>query len=76
MADGSADLFVKDITFRDWDIAPVILIMEEVGGVLIDLDGKQIKLSGSFEKNNGLVVARDSILSKKVVNFARKLYAK
>jgi fructose-1,6-bisphosphatase/inositol monophosphatase family enzyme len=50
--------------------------MEEVGGVLIDLDGKQIKLSGSFEKNNGLVVARDSILSKKVVNFARKLYAK
>ena len=76
VADGSADLFVKDITFRDWDIAPVILIMEEVGGVLIDLDGKQVKLSGSFEKNNGLVVARDSILSKKVVNFVRKLYGK
>ena len=76
VADGSADLFVKDIPFRDWDIAPVMIIIKEVGGVLSDLEGKQVKLSGSIEKNNGLVVSRDSDLSKKVVDFARKLYGK
>jgi len=72
VADGTADLFVKDITFRDWDIAPAMLIIKEVGGVLVDFDGKKIKLSGSFEKNNGLIVSRDSVLSKKIINFVRK----
>ena len=76
VADGSADLFVKDVVFRDWDIAPVMLIIKEVGGVLMDFEGKKVKLSGSFEKNNGLVVSRDSILGEKVVNFVRKLNEK
>ena len=32
VADGSADLFVKDVTIRDWDIAPAVVILNEVGG--------------------------------------------
>lgn len=62
VADGTADLFVKDVVIRDWDVAPASVIISEVGGVMTDLDGCKIQYWGAFEKENGLIVARDSHL--------------
>ena len=64
VADGTADLFAKDVVVRDWDIAPASVIIGEVGGVICDLKGKRIPFTGSFEKHEGLVVARDQSVAQ------------
>lgn len=71
--DGSADLFVKDVVVRDWDIAPIAVLINEVGGVMVDLDGNAIEFHGSFEKEKGLIVARDQALVDSVVRMAADL---
>jgi len=62
VADGTADLFVKDVVIRDWDIAPAEVILLEVNAVIKDFDSKNIEYKAKFEKNNGLVIARDRTL--------------
>ncbi len=59
VADGTADLFIKDVIFRDWDVAPAEVILREIGAIIKDFNGKDIKYSGSFIKENGLVISRD-----------------
>jgi fructose-1,6-bisphosphatase/inositol monophosphatase family enzyme len=61
VADMSADLFLKKTRVFDWDIAPATLIVQEMGGVVSALSGKQILLGGSFKKNNLLVSANQSM---------------
>ena len=70
VADGTADLFVKDIVIKDWDVAPVAIILEEVKGVLRDFKNNPIVFSGSFE-NNGLIVARDEMLVTKILSLTK-----
>jgi fructose-1,6-bisphosphatase/inositol monophosphatase family enzyme len=72
VADGTADLFVKDIVIRDWDIAPIITIMEELNGLITDLQGNKIELKNSFIKTNGLVVTRSAQLLSNIVNLRDK----
>ena len=62
VADQTADLFLKDVTVRDWDIAPAMPIVSGVGGVLSLADGQPFELAGSYQKTSGLVVARDKDL--------------
>lgn len=69
VADGSADLFVKDVTVRDWDLAPGDLILREAGGVLVDLAGRQIDYGGGLEKACGLIAAATPRLARTVVDF-------
>jgi 3'-phosphoadenosine 5'-phosphosulfate (PAPS) 3'-phosphatase len=57
----------KDVVIRDWDIAPVFVLINEVGGIICDLNGKKIEFLGSFDNNNGLLVARDELLVKQVL---------
>lgn len=67
VAEGSADLFVKDVCVRDWDIAPAAVILQEVGGSLSRLDGSPYVFSGSYEKHGGFIVARDQSLLSEVI---------
>lgn len=53
---------MKDVTIRDWDMAPVAVIIGEVGGVMCDLNANKILFSGAFEKEKGSIVARDKNL--------------
>ncbi len=64
VADGSADLFFKDVTVRDWDIAAPALVLTEAGGALTDLKGRPFRFAGSFD-NPGLVATRDSGLAER-----------
>jgi fructose-1,6-bisphosphatase/inositol monophosphatase family enzyme len=61
VADMSADLFLKKTRVFDWDIAPAALIVQEMGGVVKTLSGKQIIYEGNFKKDNLLVSANQSI---------------
>ncbi len=71
VADGQANLFVKDVTVRDWDLAPAHLILGEAGGVLLDLEGRDIDYSGSLEQGGGLIAAASSSLATRVTNFLK-----
>jgi len=64
VADGTADLFVKDIPVRDWDIAPADLVLREAGGVLTGLraDNIDIVYRGGYERR-GIVAATSAPLA-------------
>lgn len=68
VADGTADLFVKDVVVRDWDIAPAWVLLYEVGAHICLPDGGIYKFSGSYEKELGILVARDCALACRVVS--------
>ena len=57
VADGTADLFFKDVVLRDWDVAPAELILSEAGGVLTGIDGTPFSYVGDWEKP-GVIAAR------------------
>ncbi|MBI5682427.1 MAG: 3'(2'),5'-bisphosphate nucleotidase CysQ [Deltaproteobacteria bacterium] len=56
VADGTADVFFKNVTVKDWDIAAPHLILEEAGGVLKDNKGEEIRYTGDFT-HKGIVAA-------------------
>lgn len=66
VADGSADLFFKDVIVRDWDVAPADLVLSEAGGKLCLPDGSRFVYGGDFVKP-GLVSARDNALASRCV---------
>jgi 3'-phosphoadenosine 5'-phosphosulfate (PAPS) 3'-phosphatase len=68
VADGKADLFVKDVMVRNWDLAPAHLILQESGGILVDLHGYEIDYGGRLEQNGGLIAAAQG-LADRVTNF-------
>ncbi len=62
VAEGTADVFVKDITVRDWDIAPAHLVIGESGGILAGLHGAaEIPYAGGYERG-GIVAATSAEL--------------
>lgn len=56
IADGTADVFFKNVIVRDWDIAAPQLILEEAGGILRDTNGKMIRYDGNYN-HCGIVAA-------------------
>ena len=65
VAEGSADIFVKDVPLRDWDVAAPHLVLQEAGGVLTQFTGESFEYQGGFEKN-GLVVASSPTLLREI----------
>lgn len=60
VADGTADLAFKDVTVRDWDLAPADLILTEVGGILRTISGEPFLYDGSFEKRGFIATTEES----------------
>lgn len=56
VADGTADLFFKDVTVRDWDLAAPQLVLEEANGYLRDIRGNLIEYTNGYERT-GLVAS-------------------
>ena len=73
IADGSADLFVKDVTIRDWDVAAPMLVLEEAKGILRTGYGKTFLLSNNFDKF-GLVVSSSKKVKNMAVDIMNNLY--
>ena len=68
IADGTADLFVKNVIVRDWDVAPAQLILEEAGGFVYDFDIRPISYSGHFDIN-GTIATRSYVFVEKMKNY-------
>ena len=70
VADGTADLFFKDVVVRDWDIAAPRLVLKEAGGHVCGVTGEEFVLFGDFEKP-GVVAASDKPLARMMVDWLR-----
>ena len=68
VADGTADLLVKDVTVRDWDLAPADLILARAGGILTTLAGDLVPYGGGFERL-GLIAAANLELKTLTLEF-------
>jgi 3'(2'), 5'-bisphosphate nucleotidase len=72
VAEGMADLFVKDIVYKDWDIFPSLLIHEELGSNVCDFKGNPLKLKNNFVQKNGLIVTRSKKLLERIKYLLKK----
>lgn len=68
VADGSADLFFKDVPIRDWDLGAPQLILEEAGGILTSAYGHKFEYKGSYE-HNGLIATVSEQLNKEIISW-------
>jgi len=72
VADGTADIFIKDVAIRDWDVAAPMLILKEMGGTILQYNGALFNLDGSFQKN-GLIVVRSNKLASSILEFLNEI---
>jgi 3'(2'), 5'-bisphosphate nucleotidase len=71
IADGTADVFFKNVTIRDWDIAAPQLVLEEAGGVIKNCRGEEIILNGD-NNHHGLVAATSQEVCDQVASWYYK----
>ncbi len=69
VASGQADIFIKDVVVRDWDVAPALALAQEVGASVARVDGTPFLLQGSYAKRDGLIVASDAKLGSEVARW-------
>ncbi len=62
VAEGAADIFVKDVYLRDWDVAAPHLVLQEAGGLLTQFGGLSFEYSGSYEKQGVVAVSSLELL--------------
>jgi len=68
VADGTANVFFKDVTIRDWDVAAPQLVLEEAGGMLREITGHAISYMGGYE-HPGLVAAESIEVCRRIVSW-------
>ena len=66
VADRRADLFVKDMSPRDWDVAAPMLLLEEAGGVLMNIKGEPLILGKPERRHHGLIATSSPVVAKQV----------
>lgn len=52
---------------HEWDICAGVLIIEEAGGIVVDLDEQHMKFNKSFPKVNG-IIATNQILYQQIIS--------
>lgn len=66
VATGEADVFVKDVVVRDWDVAPALALLREVGGDLRLGDGGAYLLTGAYAKPAGVLATGGLELGERI----------
>ncbi len=61
---GEADLFVKNVTVRDWDLAPAMAFAKFGKGFIVDFHGQNFVIGASIKYLSGLIVSHDNQLAK------------
>ncbi|WP_439437658.1 3'(2'),5'-bisphosphate nucleotidase CysQ family protein [Salinivibrio costicola] len=70
IADGTADIFVKDVIVKDWDVAPAQLVLSELGCEVYNIDGDLNSFNNSYDIN-GIVCCRTTELKELVIGFIK-----
>ena len=56
VATGACDLFLKTTRFRDWDVMPASLFLEEINYKMLYLDLNSFNFGSQIEFDKGLLV--------------------
>lgn len=75
VAEGKADIFLKAVEFKTWDVAMGHLILEEAGGALTLFNGEDIDYSGKQIYYKNFIATNNALLHKKALQQIKK-YAK
>lgn len=67
IADDTANLFVKDVILKDWDVAPADLILKEAGGYFGLMSGNSYYYDGSYYKTSIIAAASKEIFDLAVI---------
>jgi 3'(2'), 5'-bisphosphate nucleotidase len=59
VADGSADLYLRDVPTMEWDTAAAQCIVESAGGLICSLDGKALRYGKAGLTNPSLMTSGD-----------------
>ena len=73
IADRGADLFFKNMSPRDWDVAAPLLVLEEAGGFITDAQGFALNLGGADRRHCGLIAAAHSAVIEQVADWYTSL---
>jgi 3'(2'), 5'-bisphosphate nucleotidase len=58
---GQADIFVKNVELKIWDIAPAELFLTELGGSIVDFYGRSLSYIDSIKLTDGLIAVGSPI---------------
>ena len=67
VASGEADLFVKDMSPRDWDIIPPLLLFSELGIFISDLNLQPFQLNKPSLSHNGIIACRSFLQASSIM---------
>ncbi len=71
VADGTADLFFKNVMVKDWDLAAPQLVLTEAGGVMRNIHGGDISYCHDDYTHEGLIAAASEAACQRVVDWYR-----
>ena len=69
----SCDLFIKTTRFRDWDVMPAKLFLNEVNFKMLCLNGNNINFGEQIEYDQGLLVYNPVKVSKAMIGHIIKM---
>jgi 3'(2'), 5'-bisphosphate nucleotidase/myo-inositol-1(or 4)-monophosphatase len=64
VAAGDADIFVKNVVLRDWDVAGPHLVLHEAGGSFAQFEGGRFEYAGGYEKLGLIATSTASLLER------------
>lgn len=68
LAAGRGDVFFSRGPKSEWDLCAGVLLVEEAGGLVTDLDGRRVRFEGSAESVNGVLATNgrlhDAVVSR------------
>ena len=73
---GFCDLFIKTTKFRDWDVIPAKLMLNEINFKMLSLDGNTFDFGVQNEYNKGLLVYNPLSVNKELIDHIKKLEIK
>ena len=70
---GSCDLFIKTTKFRDWDIFPAKLFINESNSRMLSLTGDSLNFGSQIEFDKGLLVYNPLKINKKMISYIENM---
>jgi 3'(2'), 5'-bisphosphate nucleotidase len=65
VAEGKADVYLRDVPTMEWDTAAAQCIVEESGGVVKDIDGSVLLYNKEVLRNPSIITLGDPLFAWK-----------
>jgi len=74
VASQNANVFIKNMTPRDWDVAAPMLVIQEAGGILTNIEGAPLELGNEKRSHQGLIATSNQNIAKQIDTWLRSNY--